>query len=161
VNAQRPSPTTPGAFLCPRCGNTLRDDQAWCMECGLAARTRVDRPPNWKLPIAATLIALLLAAAAIAYTLVVLFDEKEVPATPATVTTTLPPAAPAPAPVTPPPADPVTPTTTSTTPGAVVPGTPTDPTATTATTPTTPAPPPGSAAPPNAPAVPGADDTAP
>jgi hypothetical protein len=122
VSAVRPSPTTPGTFLCPRCGNTLRDDQGWCLECGLAARTRVHPPPSWRLPVLLTCIALALLAAGIAVALVTLLDRPE--STPAPATVTLP-AATAPAP---------------TTPAATVPTTPaaTTPTTPTTTTPTVP-----------------------
>lgn len=48
---------------CPRCGAELRGDQAWCLECGLAARTRLAPTPNWRLPLA-TLAAIGLAALA-------------------------------------------------------------------------------------------------
>lgn len=130
MSATRPSPTTPGALLCPRCGNALRDDQAWCLECGLAARTRVHPPPSWRIPLLATSLVLALLAAGIAFALVALLDEPEPTPTPATVTV---PAA------TPPPA-----TSTPTTPPAVTPGTTTPGVATTpgTTTPgaTTPAP---------------------
>jgi hypothetical protein len=38
---------------CPRCGAEVRGDQAWCLECGLAARTRLAAIPNWRAPLAA------------------------------------------------------------------------------------------------------------
>jgi hypothetical protein len=145
VSAVRPSPGTPGTFLCPRCGNTLRDDQGWCLECGLAARTRVHPPPSWRLPVILTCIALALLAAGIAVALVTLLDTPESTPPPATVTVpaaTTPPPATTPPAATPPAATAPTPTTPQTT----VPTTPT-PTATTpsatsppgaATTPTTP-----------------------
>ncbi|HMJ01896.1 MAG TPA: hypothetical protein VK506_03085 [Conexibacter sp.] len=142
MSALRPSPTTPGAFLCPRCGNALRDDQAWCLECGLAARTRVHPPPSWRAPVIATVVALALLAAGIAFALVALLDDPE--RTPAPTTVTVPAATPPPAttppaattPVTPPPTTTPGATTPSTTPGAT---TPTTPGATTPST-TTPAP---------------------
>lgn len=82
MTATRPSPRTPGALLCPRCGNTLADEQAWCLECGLAARTRIHPPPSWRAPIVATAVALALAAAGIAVLLVAVFgrDAKPTPA---------------------------------------------------------------------------------
>lgn len=122
MSAYGPAPIAPGAFLCPRCGQALRSDQAWCLECGLAARTRVHPPPNWRLPIALTLLLLALLAAGIAFTLVALLDERE--AAPAATTVTVP--APAPAATTPP---------VTTPPATTVPQTPTVPGAT--TTPTT------------------------
>jgi hypothetical protein len=94
VNAVGPSPTTPGTFLCPRCGNALPDDQGWCLECGLAARTRIHPPPSWRLPLLLTCVALALLAAGIAVALVTLLDTPESTPPPATVTV---PAATAPA----------------------------------------------------------------
>lgn len=82
----------PGALLCPRCGSALRDEQAWCLECGYAARTRVHPPPSWRLPIAMTLVLLALLAAGIVLGLVTLLDRQDAPA-PAT-TVTVPAAAP-------------------------------------------------------------------
>jgi len=124
VSALHPPLTTPGALLCPRCGSALRDDQAWCLECGLAARTRVHPPPSWRIPVIATLVALALLAAGIAFALVALLDEPESTPPPATVTV---PAATAPPATTPPPV---------TTPGATTPTTPVTPPST--ITPTTP-----------------------
>lgn len=124
-----PAPVTPGAILCPRCGRALRSEQAWCLECGLAARTRIHPPPNWRLPIAVTLVLLTLLAAGIAVALVALLDTPE--STPAPTTVTVPaPAAPVPtpAPTTP---SAVVPQTGTTVPGtATVPGTPTTPSTT-------------------------------
>jgi hypothetical protein len=128
VSATRPSPTTPGALLCPRCGSALREDQDWCLECGLAARTRVHPPPGWRLPIAATLLVALLAAAGIAFGLAAIFDKQHTTLPAATVTTpatTTGPTATAPSTLT-------TPTVPTTTTGAS-----TFPGASTATTPTT------------------------
>jgi hypothetical protein len=132
VSALRPSPTTPGTLLCPRCGNTLRDDQSWCLECGFAARTRVHPPPSWRIPLIAICLALALLAAGIAIGLVALLDKHEPvpPAATVTVPATAPPAA-------------TTPTiTTPTTPAPTVPTTPTTPTT---SVPTTSTPSPGGA----------------
>jgi hypothetical protein len=133
VSAVRPSPTTPGTFLCPRCGNTLRDDQGWCLECGLAARTRIHPPPSWRVPVILTCVALALLAAGIAVALVTLLDTPQSTPAPATVTvpaatapTTTPPAATATTTIAP---QTTVPTTTG--PAATTPGTTTPPTATT------------------------------
>lgn len=141
MSAYGPAPIAPGAFLCPRCGHALRPDQAWCLDCGLAARTRVHPPPNWRLPIALTLVLLTLLAAGIAFALVALLDEREATPAPATVTVpaTIPPAATPPAATTPattvPPATTQPQTTsvpgTATTPGTTVPGAATAPGTTT------------------------------
>jgi hypothetical protein len=98
VSAVGPPPMPPGALLCPRCGSTLRDDQSWCLECGLAARTRVHPPPSWRVPVVLSCVLLALLAAGIAVALVTLLDTPESTPAPATVTV---PAANAPAPTTP------------------------------------------------------------
>jgi hypothetical protein len=129
----RPSPTTPGALLCPRCGNALADEQGWCLECGLAARTRVHPPPNWRAPILATVVALALLAAGIAVALVALLGDGNSPA-PAGTTITVPAGTPGvtatvpgpgavvpPAGASAPGATTTAPGATTTTPGAVVP----------------------------------------
>ncbi|HEV7773277.1 MAG TPA: hypothetical protein VGO48_08355 [Conexibacter sp.] len=127
MSAVRPSPTTPGALLCPRCGNTLREDQGWCLECGLAARTRVHPPPSWRMPVVLTCVLLALLAAGIAVALVTLLDTPESTPPPATVTV---PAATAPAPTTPAATVPTTSVPTTTVPTTTVPTTPTTPTTT-------------------------------
>lgn len=113
MSVAEPPPPAPGASLCPRCGTALRDEQAWCLECGLAARTRVHPPPGWRLPIVATLVALTLLAAGIAVALVALLDEPE--ATPAPATVVVPAATPEAAPPV------VTTPSTGTTPATTVP----------------------------------------
>jgi hypothetical protein len=122
-----PASRSAGALLCPRCGRTLREDQSWCLECGLAARTRVHPPPSWRVPIVLTCVLLALLAAGIAVALVTLLDTPESTPAPATVTVQ----ATSPAPTTTAPAATV-PTTTATV--------PTTPTVPTTTAPTTPAP---------------------
>ncbi len=135
MSATRPSPTTPGAFLCPRCGGALGHDQDWCLECGLAARTRVHPPPGWRAPILVTLLVVALFAAGIAFGLAAIFDKQH--SAPAAATVTAPattPAATAPATTptlpsattgasTTPGASTTTPPTTTVTPATVVPST--------------------------------------
>ena len=130
MSAVRPSPTTPGTFLCPRCGNALGADQSWCLECGLAARTRVHPPPSWRIPVLLTCVALALLAAGIAVALVTLLDTPE--STPAPTTVTLP-AATAPPATAPATTVPTTSVPTTSVPATTVPGT-------TLTTPATTAP---------------------
>lgn len=110
MSAVRPSPTTPGALLCPRCGNVLRPDQSWCLECGLAARTRVHPPPSWRLPVFLTCVVLALVAAGIAVGLVALAgNPSSTAAAPTTVTVpATAPAATAPTATTPSPSGPAT-----------------------------------------------------
>jgi hypothetical protein len=96
----------------------LRAEQGWCLECGLAARTRLHPPPRWRIPIATTLVLLALLAAGISLALVALLDNKQT-ATPA-ATVTVPATTPG-APTTSAPATTVPQTTTpsTTTPGSV------------------------------------------
>ncbi len=144
MSALRPPPASPGSFLCPRCGTALHDEQAWCVECGLAARTRIHPPPGWRGPIVATLVVAALLAAGIAFGLVALLDKNEPTPSAATVTA---PAATTPAATTPP---------TATSPAATIPpiATPTTAAPTTATS-TTPAPTaPGGATAPSTPGTP-------
>lgn len=87
MSTVRSFPPAPGTLLCPRCGATLREDQSWCLECGLAARTRVHPPPSWRLPVVLTCVALALLAAGIAVGLVALLGNPTTSSTvPATVT---------------------------------------------------------------------------
>lgn len=86
MSALRHPDTPPGTLLCPRCGSALSDDQSWCMECGLAARTRIHPPPSWRMPVLMACVALALLAAAIAVALVTLLDKPQPTPAPATVT---------------------------------------------------------------------------
>jgi hypothetical protein len=135
VSAVDRPPAAPGTLLCPRCGSALREDQGWCLECGLAARTRVHPPPSWRWPVAVTGVLLALLAAGIAVALVTLLDTPE--STPAPATVTAPAAAAPPAASTP-----ATNVPTTSTPAATVPTVPTTtsppPTTPGSTTPTTP-----------------------
>ena len=65
--ASGPGGAAPG--VCPRCGAPLRDDQDWCLECGAAARTRLERTTAWRVPVGvvAAVAALCLAALAFAF----------------------------------------------------------------------------------------------
>jgi len=140
VSALHPAPTSPGTFLCPRCGSRLREDQSWCIECGFAARTRVHPPPNWRAPVILTCVLLALVAAGIAIGLAALLDNGS--QTAPTATTVTVPAATAPA---------TTPTAPETTaPETTVPTT----SVPQATVPTTPAPAPSAKTVPTVPAAP-------
>lgn len=138
-----PDPARP-AIACARCGAEVQGDQSWCVECGLAARTRLARAPNWRTPlVAAGAIGLAAIVALVVAFLVLTGDNAPVP-----TTTAAPPVAAAPATTTPtvattatvaPPATTTptvtatTPATTATIPPATVPTT-TVPTTTTAPT---------------------------
>jgi hypothetical protein len=93
VSAIRHRDVPPGTLLCPRCGSALRGDQSWCLECGLAARTRIHPPPSWRMPVLVTCVVLALLAAGIAVALVALLDKPQ--ATPTATTVTVPATAPA------------------------------------------------------------------
>jgi ribosomal protein L37E len=139
---EAPAPAPRRAPLpCQRCGATIEADQGWCLECGLAARTRLARTPNWRTPLVlAGVVGLGAIVALIVAFLVLTGDNAPLPTTaaaPAPVATT--------AATTAPPVDttattttvPAVPTTPGTTP--VIPGvtqtTTVAPAGTTATTP--------------------------
>jgi hypothetical protein len=132
----------PSPIACPRCGAAVGADQAWCLECGLAARTRLARTPNWRAPlVAAGVIGLAAIVALVVAFLVLTGDNTPLPVTattPATTPAAVPPATTTPAvPAVTTPAS-TTPTTPATT--TPPPTTTTVPPATTpTTTPTTPA----------------------
>jgi hypothetical protein len=98
-------PAAEGSIRCARCGAEVARDQDWCLECGLAARTRVAPTPRWRVPLvgAAVVAALALAALAVAF---VDLTEDPAPAPAATTAApaTQPPPAATPAPQTQPPA---------------------------------------------------------
>jgi hypothetical protein len=110
-------------------------DQAWCLECGLAARTRLARTPNWRAPLVAAAVIGLAAMVALVVAFLVLTGDNA----PLPVTQTAP-GATAPATTTVPVTTPAVTTPTTTIP---VPGTTTPPQTTTTTiVPTTPVVPP-------------------
>jgi hypothetical protein len=112
----------PAPIACPRCGAEVRGDQGWCLDCGLAARTRMAPAPDWRAP---TLVAGGIGLAAIVALIVafVVFTGHNQPVAPAST-----------APVTPTPAE----LDTTTVPVTTVPGA-TAPPATTSSTTTPPA----------------------
>jgi hypothetical protein len=112
----------PAPIACPRCGAEVRGDQGWCLDCGLAARTRMAPAPDWRVP---TLVAGGIGLAAIVALIVafVVFTGHNQPVAPAST-----------APVTPTPAE----LDTTTVPVTTVPGA-TAPPATTSSTTTPPA----------------------
>ena len=81
-------PTAPAPIACPRCGAVVAGDQSWCLECGLAARTRLARTPGWRTPlIVAGAIGLAAIVALIVAFLVVTGDNAPLPTTAAPATT--------------------------------------------------------------------------
>jgi hypothetical protein len=90
VAQQPPAPVRP-ATTCPRCGAPVAGDQAWCTECGLAARTRLARAPGWRTPLAAAAaIGLAAIAALIVAFLVLTGDNAPLPTTAAPAATAPP-----------------------------------------------------------------------
>ncbi|MFN8203673.1 MAG: hypothetical protein U0S48_13980 [Solirubrobacteraceae bacterium] len=102
--AAQASPQSPGSghqappappARCPQCGTELEPGQEWCLSCGTAARTVIAPTPNWRLPIAAVAVVLLLCGGALAWAFVALTDNDDAvraatqtaPATTATTTT--------------------------------------------------------------------------
>jgi hypothetical protein len=78
---------------CPRCSAALPPEQDWCLQCGLAARTRLAPTPDWRVPLAAAIAAALLGAGGLAFAFVQLTSDDgpvtttTAPATTATQTT--------------------------------------------------------------------------
>jgi hypothetical protein len=97
-----------GTMSCPRCAAPVGPDQDWCLACGAAARTRLAPTPNWRAPVVALAVVVLLACIALVAAFVVLTNDDAPPA----ATTAAPPAATA----APPAATTAPPATTATTP---------------------------------------------
>lgn len=118
------SRTPPTPVVCPRCGNTVGAEQAWCLSCGAPARTRMRPTPNWRLPVA-TIVALVLVVAGGTLGAFIALTTTGDEATPTAATTTVPaaPAVPAPDPQ-PTAAAPATTTPAATAPTATTPGAP-------------------------------------
>jgi hypothetical protein len=132
-----------GTIPCPRCDAAVGPDQAWCLLCGTAARTRLVPTPNWRAPIVVLALIAVLAGLVLALAFVSLTNDSE-PAAPANSQAPSPAngagapqpstATPPPAATTPPPSATTTapPTTTGATP-TTTPSTGTTATGTTAT----------------------------
>lgn len=118
-------------MYCPRCAAVVGPEQDWCLQCGLAARTRLAPTPPWQLPVVALATLATIAVLALGVAFVIITGDDENPAT-----TTAPATAPAATPPVP------APTATATTPTATTPPTTTPSTTTTTTRPRTTAPPP-------------------
>ena len=71
----------PGTIACPRCAAVIGPDQDWCLDCGAPARTRLVPTPNWRAPVAALAVIVLLAGIALAAAFVSLTNDAE-PAAP-------------------------------------------------------------------------------
>ncbi|WP_210492351.1 hypothetical protein [Patulibacter sp. SYSU D01012] len=82
------SQVPPTAVVCPRCGNTVGEEQAWCLSCGAPARTRMRPTPNWKLPLAAVAALVLVVAGGTLGAFVALTTTTDAPE--ATTTQTVP-----------------------------------------------------------------------
>jgi hypothetical protein len=78
-----------GTMSCPRCAAPVAPDQDWCLACGAAARTRLAPTPNWRAPVIALAVVVLVAGLALAFAFVRLTENDQ----PAPAATTAPPAA--------------------------------------------------------------------
>lgn len=79
---------------CPRCGAQVEADQSWCLECGLAARTRLAPTPNWRLPLVlAGAVGLAAVVALIVAFVTITGDNAPLPTTAAPPATVVDPAA--------------------------------------------------------------------
>ena len=88
---RRPAAPVEPLTQCPRCSAALTPDQDWCLQCGLAARTRLAPTPDWRVPLAAAIVAALLGASGLAFAFVELTSDDgpvTTTTTPATTATT-------------------------------------------------------------------------
>jgi hypothetical protein len=117
------APPLPASETCPLCGSPLGTEQEWCLRCGAAARTRLASTPNWRTPLVALGLAIVLGLGVLTAALVKLAGGPSTIA-PSTITRTV--------------TTPAASTPTSTTPGATTPlGTTTTPDTTSPTPGTT------------------------
>jgi hypothetical protein len=63
-------PAYPVAEGCPLCGAPLGAEQEWCLRCGSAARTRLAAVPNWRTPVIALGVVIVLSLGALTAALV-------------------------------------------------------------------------------------------
>jgi len=95
--------SNPAGEVCPLCASPLHPEQEWCLNCGAAARTRLAASPNWKGPLMAAVVVVVLSLGVLAAALVKLAGDTG-PAPPAitrTITTAPTALAPSTAPTTP------------------------------------------------------------
>jgi ribosomal protein L37E len=91
------SRTPPADIPCPRCGAPVGSEQAWCLTCGAPARTRMRPTPNWKLPLLAIAVIVLIVAGGTVGAFVALTTDNEAPKASTVSTATVPAATPPPA----------------------------------------------------------------
>jgi predicted nucleic acid-binding Zn ribbon protein len=58
-SALPPASREASASFCVLCGRPMGEDQEWCTECG-AARTRIARAPDWRIPLAVIAVVVVL-----------------------------------------------------------------------------------------------------
>jgi hypothetical protein len=85
------TPAPPGTIRCARCGADVPPDRDWCLECGLAARTRVAPAPPWRIPLAVSAVVAVLALAALGLAFVDLTEDPPPPVTTPQPAATAPP----------------------------------------------------------------------
>jgi hypothetical protein len=88
--ARREPPAAQAMTQCPRCSAPLEADQDWCLQCGLAARTRLAPTPDWRIPLTAAIVAGLLGAGGLAFAFVELTADDGPVTTSTTTTATTP-----------------------------------------------------------------------
>jgi hypothetical protein len=74
-----PDAPAPAEESCPLCGAPLGGEQEWCLGCGGAARTRLAAIPNWRAPLGALGLTIVLALGALTAALVSLAGESGSP----------------------------------------------------------------------------------
>jgi hypothetical protein len=88
-----PVPPPAPVSHCARCRAPIAPAQDWCLQCGLAARTRLAPTPDWRVPLLAALVAALLGAGGLAFAFIKLTaDDGTTVSTPVTTTTATTPA---------------------------------------------------------------------
>lgn len=86
--------TPPAEIPCPRCGAPVGPEQAWCLTCGAPARTRMRPTPNWKLPLLAIAMIVLIVAGGTVGAFVALTTDNEAPKASTVPTSNVPAATP-------------------------------------------------------------------
>lgn len=86
--------TPPAEIPCPRCGAPVGPEQAWCLTCGAPARTRMRPTPNWKLPLLAIAVIVLVVAGGTVGAFVALTTDNEAPKASTVQTSNVPAATP-------------------------------------------------------------------
>jgi uncharacterized paraquat-inducible protein A len=87
--------------VCPLCGAPLLAEQDWCLRCGAAARTRLAAAPDWKVPVVALAVVVVLSLGVLTAALVKLAGDSSSSSASTTTAAVVAPAPVAPAAVAP------------------------------------------------------------